>query len=766
MKTRKGYPLSTGALLLVVTALLGFAAWGPGTAIAAPVAQVPGAAMTPLPDAACTLAGTTRTCHLWALAGSLTMPTGASIPIWGFTDGTDLAANGAAQVPGPVISANPGDTLVIVLHNQLAGQTVSLHFPGQEGLVPDLTGVATGGTKTYTFPVPNSGTFLYEAGLTSGGSRQVAMGLFGPLVVADSTPLADQEVLLVFSEIDPDFNANPVSFSLLQFAPQYWLINGKAYPDTGWIGVTAGQTVLVRYLNAGVQHRSLGLLGLSQSIVRKDGAALPFPMGAVLAAIPPGQSVDATVAVPATAAQDTAYALYDASMRQHNNNQHLGTKVAFGGMLTFFQVTTGGAPPPDTTGPQVAGLGLSPNPTNNSPVTLTGTANDTTTGGGTVTAALYQIDGGGWLPMTVTQPPATVSGLSASIPTAGLAVGPHTVEVQAQDNAGNWGAIVSTSLVIDRTGPNVSAILASPNPTNGSPTITLTGTATDGSNIAAAEWFEGADPGAGNGTAMAAADGAFNSPTENLTASVNVSAWANGSSHTLFVRARDAAGNWSLTGSVVVVKSSDQIFADGFESGNFSAWSSEFDAENDQSVTAAAALVGTRGMASVIDNNTAMYVQNNSPVAEAQYHARFYFDPNSIPMANGNAHFIFAARSSDTNGVEVARVEFRKNGTTYQVRASVRNDAGQYINTAWYTISDAPHPIEIAWQASTGPGANNGLLRLYIDGALKQTLSTVDNDTLRVEAARLGPLAGIDNGTRGTEYYDAFVSTRLNYIGP
>jgi FtsP/CotA-like multicopper oxidase with cupredoxin domain len=387
MKTRKGYPLSTGALLLVVAALLGFAAWGPGTALAAPAAQVPGTAMTPLPDAACTLVGTTRTCDLWALAGTLALP-GSSVPVWGFAD----SATGPASVPGPVIRANLGETLQIVFHNQLAGQTVSLHFPGQEGLVPDLTGVASGGTATYTFVVSASGTFLYEAGLTSGGSRQVAMGLFGPLVVADAAPTWNQEVLLVFSEIDPDFNANPTTFSMIQFAPQYWLINGKAYPDTGWIGVTAGQTVLVRHLNAGVQYHSIGLLGLSQEIVRKDGAALPFPMGAVQAVIPPGQSVDATVAIPATAAQDTAYALYDASMRQHNNNQHLGTKVAFGGMLTFFQVTTGGAPPPDTTGPQVSGLGLSPNPTNSSPVTLTGTANDTATGNGPITAAQYRLD--------------------------------------------------------------------------------------------------------------------------------------------------------------------------------------------------------------------------------------------------------------------------------------------------------------------------------------------------------------------------------------
>ena len=40
------------------------------------------------------------------------------------------------------------------------------------------------------------------------------------------------------------------------------------------------------------------------------------------------------------------------------------------------------------------------------------------------------------------------------------------------------------------------------------------------------------------------------------------------------------------------------------------------------------------------------------------------------------------------------------------------------------------------------------------------------NDTHRIETIRLGALAGVDSGTRGTYYFDTFESRRVNYIGP
>jgi hypothetical protein len=45
-------------------------------------------------------------------------------------------------------------------------------------------------------------------------------------------------------------------------------------------------------------------------------------------------------------------------------------------------------------------------------------------------------------------------------------------------------------------------------------------------------------------------------------------------------------------------------------------------------------------------------------------------------------------------------------------------------------------------------------------------LTGIDSDTKRVEMVRLGAVTGIDSGTRGTYFFDAFRSTRLNKIGP
>ena len=209
---------------------------------------------------------------------------------------------------------------------------------------------------------------------------------------------------------------------------------------------------------------------------------------------------------------------------------------------------------------------------------------------------------------------------------------------------------------------------------------------------------------------------------------------------------------------------SDLIFADGFESGSFSAWTSNSNDAGDLSVSAAAALVGTRGMQALIDDANTIYVTDDTPNAEPRYRSRFYFDPNSIPMASGDAHFIF--KGFVGTSTEVLRVEFRLSAGAYQLRAALLNDSSTWINSNWFTISDAPHTVELDWRAATGAGANNGGLTLWIDGVQQQDLTGVDNDTRRMDRARLGALAGIDAGTRGTYYFDAFESRRQNFIGP
>jgi hypothetical protein len=206
------------------------------------------------------------------------------------------------------------------------------------------------------------------------------------------------------------------------------------------------------------------------------------------------------------------------------------------------------------------------------------------------------------------------------------------------------------------------------------------------------------------------------------------------------------------------------IFADGFEAGNLLMWSSSVTDSGDLSVNTAAALVGSAGLQALIDNNSAIYLTDDRPNAEPRYRARFYFDPNSIPMASGNAHYLLYGYAGAST--VVLRVEFRFSTPNYQLRAALINDAGTWTNLAWITISDAPHMVEVDWRAATAAGANNGGLTVWIDEVQRADLTTVDNDTRRIDRVRLGPVAGIDSGTRGTYYFDAFEARRASYIGP
>jgi len=175
-------------------------------------------------------------------------------------------------------------------------------------------------------------------------------------------------------------------------------------------------------------------------------------------------------------------------------------------------------------------------------------------------------------------------------------------------------------------------------------------------------------------------------------------------------------------------------------------------------------LVGNYGLQALINDNNAIYVTDNRPTAEPRYRARFYFDPNSITMSSGNAHYIFYGISGTST--IVLRIEFRRSSTMYQLRAALVNNSSTWTTSNWFTITDAPHAIEVNWQASTAAGANNGSLTFWIDNVQQASLTGINNNTRRIDTVRLGAVAGIDSGTRGTTYFDAFESRRLTYIGP
>lgn len=520
-----------------------------------------------LADQGCDRTGTVASCDLYALSGS-TSVLGTAVPIWGFS-GTSTA--GSASAPGPLLVVNQGDTVSITLHNQLAGENVSLSLPGQTqvsatGLLngDDVSGVGNGGTRTYTFTASRPGTYLYQAGHTDNGARQVAMGLAGALVVLASDGTAngnafDDEAVVVLSEIDPALNAAPSSFDMRKFHPAYRLINGKAFPSTDPISTDQGRTVLLRYVNVGSQTHTMSLLGSTQTQVAFDGHPLNYSAEQVTAVLDPGTTTDSLVPVPA--GPEAKLALFESAQHLDNNNQVTGvgsTITAFGGMMTFVDTN---APPPitDAVGPKSLHIAISPNPSNGlAPATVTADLSEATTGHSNVSGAEFLIDdfttiGPGFgTAMTGTFGTESVTGIIGTISQIvldGLSAGKHIVYVRGLDSAGNWGVVGSAVFNLPKTGPLTSGGSATSTPANGVLPVAISATGDDsaaGGTITDGEYYlESANPAPAPGTATHITPNRIASVVS-LDASIagaDVAALGEGLHH-VFIRSKDSLGLW------------------------------------------------------------------------------------------------------------------------------------------------------------------------------------------------------------------------------
>lgn len=290
--------------------------------------------------------------NLCALPGTTTLTGAVTVPIWGFgvpsTPGDCTTAT--ATLPGPVLSVNEGDTVTLNVTNALpAGHTISFEVAGIN-FDPGPVNAATGTTVVRTFTAGAPGTYLYQSG--GDGNRQAAMGLYGALLVRPPTanqaydPVAtayDVEATLVLSAVDPDFNAtpDPNTFDMHGYRATYWLINGKAYPDTAPITAAAGQRVLLRYLNAGYDNTSMMLLGMHEHVVARDALLLNDPFDAATETIPASATEDAIATVPAGSPPSAnGFALYNRQLHLTNGTQTglSPSPTTGGGMLTFIQV--------------------------------------------------------------------------------------------------------------------------------------------------------------------------------------------------------------------------------------------------------------------------------------------------------------------------------------------------------------------------------------------------------------------------------------------
>lgn len=269
------------------------------------------------------------------------------------------AMKGTAAIPSSVIWAEIGDHLYITLINLGMAQrpdlldfhSVHLHgahvatqldgFPETSFGVPMWMNPAEAPpTATYFFHPEHPGTQMYHCHVEA--SEHVQMGMYGALIVYPSVAslaaagikkkkgqwrlhgekvhhipgtatnrnfayndihsFFDKEYVMLLSELDTIWHqavlTNDPNFDPVNFKPDFWLVNGRAFPDTllphpqtpipgsnpnltqinyeSYVHVNTGQKFLLRMINMGYQVVPWHIHGWHFMVVGKDANPSPF----------------------------------------------------------------------------------------------------------------------------------------------------------------------------------------------------------------------------------------------------------------------------------------------------------------------------------------------------------------------------------------------------------------------------------------------------------------------------------------------------------
>ena len=202
---------------------------------------------------------------------------------WMILEGVTVTAftyNGT--VPGPMIRVTEGDRVRVIVRNELPVPT-TIHWHGVEvpnamDGVPGVTQdpIQPGETFTYEFTAKPAGTFMYHSHYES--DRQVVAGLYAPFIIdlrePEANPPAVDKVLMISEWLvrgGQTFAAMPMS----GMEPNYFTINGKAFPDTEMITVKKGERVRLRIIAIGQFIHPMHLHGVPFKIIATDGHAVP-----------------------------------------------------------------------------------------------------------------------------------------------------------------------------------------------------------------------------------------------------------------------------------------------------------------------------------------------------------------------------------------------------------------------------------------------------------------------------------------------------------
>ena len=233
--------------------------------------------------------------------GSMTMDDGRNVTIWGFNDDGGGGMGGmGGTFPSPPIRVNQGQLVHTVLNNE---EMMWLHTIHHHGIEPSTENDGVGhtsfdlqGTYTYQWLASHAGTYFYHCHTNT--PLHAEMGMYGALIIDPPEgpgrafaggPSYDVEAIWAVDEIDSSWRGlnwdagtcgGDVGLNVLN--PDYFIISGvdgaqSALTDSRVaVKMNRGESLLVRYINAGFLPQTIRFGGLTGSIVASDGRALPM----------------------------------------------------------------------------------------------------------------------------------------------------------------------------------------------------------------------------------------------------------------------------------------------------------------------------------------------------------------------------------------------------------------------------------------------------------------------------------------------------------
>jgi FtsP/CotA-like multicopper oxidase with cupredoxin domain len=188
------------------------------------------------------------------------------------------------QIPGPRIRVTEGDRVRIHVKNTLP-ESVSIHWhglivPNQMDGPAEITQapIPSGGDYTYEFTTIQSGTYFYHS--HDHADRQQALGLYGALIIDPkdkaAEPRADKEYVI---ELQEWLKREGLTFPAMLMEgtlPNYFTINGKAYPATESVKMKVGETIKLRFIGSNNNFvHPMHVHGGPFTVVALDGQTLP-----------------------------------------------------------------------------------------------------------------------------------------------------------------------------------------------------------------------------------------------------------------------------------------------------------------------------------------------------------------------------------------------------------------------------------------------------------------------------------------------------------